>query len=123
MQLPAVCSNYPITDSLKPLLKQLHFLPIIDRIKYKLSSITHKVIYHNSFDCLVPILSRPPTTRNTITIIKYILHNTPHLNNTTQPILVLSPCPPITIRTPYLPTFVPYYLLAPSNVTLKPTTF
>ena len=36
------------TDSIKPLLKQFHWLPIIYRIKYKLSLITHKVIHHNS---------------------------------------------------------------------------
>ena len=46
------------TDSIKPLLKQLHWLPIIYRIKYKLSLITHKVIHHNSLGYLVPFLSR-----------------------------------------------------------------
>ena len=105
------------------LLKQIHCLPIIYRIKYKLSSITHKVIYHNSFDYLVPILFRTPTIKNTITKSSNTFSMTPPISITpTQPILVLSPCPHITIRTHYLPTFVPYYLLAPSNVTLKTTT-
>ena len=47
------------SDSLKPLLKQLNWLPIIYRIKYKLSLITHKIIHHNSPDYVPDYNSSP----------------------------------------------------------------
>ena len=37
-------------DSITPLLKQLHMLPVLYRIEYKLSLTIHKVIHHNSPD-------------------------------------------------------------------------
>ena len=40
--------RYP--DSITPLLKQLHWLPVPYRIKYKLSLTIHKAIHHNSPD-------------------------------------------------------------------------
>ena len=46
------------TDSIKPLLKHLHWLPIIYRIKYILTLLTYKVMHHNSPDFLVPLISQ-----------------------------------------------------------------
>ena len=110
------------TDSLKPLLKQLHWLPIIYYIKYKISLITHKVIHHNSPDYLVSLTSHPPTTNNTITrssntFLTSFISITP-----TPPVLVISHCQSHTIGTHYLPPFALSHVLATSNlVTLKPT--
>ena len=46
-------------DSITPLLKQQHWLPVPHRIKYKLSLTIHKAIHQNSPDYL------PPTSTNT----------------------------------------------------------
>ena len=111
-------------DSIKLLLKHIQCLPIIYRIKYKLSLITHKGIHQNSLYYLVPLISHPPTTINTITISsnKFLL-DTPISITPTQLILVLSHCQPHAIGTHYLPPFVLSHILSPSNVTLKHTTF
>ena len=42
------------SDSITPLLKQLYWLPVSYRIKYKLSLTIHKYIHHNSPDTLPP---------------------------------------------------------------------
>ena len=102
------------TDSIKPLLKQLHWLPIIGyRIKYKLSLPTHKVIHHNSPDYLVPLIYRPTTSNNKI--VKHIPPCHPHLNNTNS-VLMLSPCQPRIIGTQQMPPLVLSHLLASSNI-------
>ena len=41
-------------DSITPLLKQLHWLPVPYRIQYKLSLTIHKAIHHNSLTTLPP---------------------------------------------------------------------
>ena len=41
------------SDSITPLLKQLHWLPVPYRIQYKLSLTIHKAIHHNSSDYLL----------------------------------------------------------------------
>ena len=70
------------SDSIAPLLKQLHRLPVSNRIKYKLSLEIHKAIHHNSPDNLAPLLhlhtlTTPIHTRSSNTFIL----TTPHLNN------------------------------------------
>ena len=123
-------SSYPMCVSIphilhrptKPLLKQLHWLPILHRTKYNLSLFTHKVIYHNSHDYIFILLSRQLTTNNTITrLSNTFLLDTPILIPT-QPVLVISLFT-LTTGTHYLPPFVPSHLLAPSNFNSKPNTF
>ena len=66
-------------DSITPLLKQLHWLPVPYRIKYKLSLTIHKVIHHNSPDYLASLLHlhTPITTfqtRSSNTFLLTTLH-------------------------------------------------
>ena len=67
-------------DSIIPLLKQLHWLPVPYRIKYKLSLTIHKAIHHNSPDYLASIihLQTPITTLQTRSSNTFIL-TTPYL--------------------------------------------
>ena len=44
------------SDSITPLLKQLQWLPVPYRIKYKISLTIHKAIHHNSHDYLASLL-------------------------------------------------------------------
>ena len=101
----------------------LHWL-LIYRIKYKLSLITHKVIHYNSPVYLVPLISHPPTTNNTITrSSNTFLLDTSHLINTNSTYSRASHFQPHIIGTSYLTPLVLYHLLSPSNDTLKPVTF
>ena len=70
-------TNY--NDSITPLLKQLHCLPVPYRIKHKLSLTIHKAIHHNSPDYLVSLihLHTPITTLQTRSSNTFIL-TTPH---------------------------------------------
>ena len=68
-------------DSITPLLKQLHWLPVPYRIQYKLSLTIHKAIHHNSPDYLASLLHLhtpiiPLQTRSSNTFIL----TTPHLH-------------------------------------------
>ena len=62
-------------DSITPLLKQLHWLPVPYRIKYKLSLTIHKAIHHNSPDYLASLLhlQTPITTLQTRSSNTFIL--------------------------------------------------
>ena len=69
------------SDSITPLLKQLHWLPVSYRIQYKLSLTIHKSIHQNSPDYLAPLLHlhthiTPLQTRSSNTFIL----TTPHLH-------------------------------------------
>ena len=68
-------------DSITPLLKQLHWLPVPYRIKYKLSLTIHKAIYHNSPDYLASLLHlhTPITPLHTCSSNTFII-TTPHLH-------------------------------------------
>ena len=68
-------------DSITPLLKQLHWLPVPYRIKYKLSLTIHKAIHHNSPDYLASLLHlhTPITPLQTRSSNTFIL-TTPHLH-------------------------------------------
>ena len=70
------------SDSITPLLKQLHWLPVLYRIQYKLSLTIHKAIHHNSPDYLASLLLlyMPTTTLHTRSSNTFILA-TPHLYN------------------------------------------
>ena len=70
------------SDSITPLLKQLHWLPVLYRIQYKLSLTIHKAIHHNSPDYLASLLHlyMPTTTLHTRSSNTFILA-TPHLYN------------------------------------------
>ena len=82
------------------------------------------VIHLNSPAYLVPLLTSPPTTNNTITrSSNTLLLNTPILITPTQPVLVFSPCMLHAIGTNYPSPFVSSRILTPSNVTLKTTIF
>ena len=85
---------------LKPHLKQLRLLPIIDRIKCKFNLNHPQGIHRNSSDCIVLLLCRPPTTNYPITrtSITFLLETT------ISPIhvLVCLQCPPLTTGTIYL---------------------
>ena len=95
------------TDSIKPLLKYINWLPIIYRIKYKLYLITHKVNHHNSPDYIVTLISCPPTTNNTITRSSNMsLLDTPISITPTQHVLGFSHCHPHTME---LITCLPSY--------------
>ena len=69
----------PSPDYITPLLKQLHWLPVPYRIKYKLSLTIHKVIHHNSHNYLASLLNlhTPITTLQTRSYNTFIL-TTPH---------------------------------------------
>ena len=62
-------------DSINPLLKQVHWLPVPYRIKYKLSLTIHKAIHHNSPDYLASLLHlhTPITTLQTRSSNTFIL--------------------------------------------------
>ena len=66
------------SDSITPLIKQLHWLPVPYRIQYKLS---HKAIHHNSPDYLASLLHlhTPITPLQTRSSNTFIL-TTPHLH-------------------------------------------
>ena len=69
------------SDSITHILKQLHWLPVPYRIKYKLFMIIHKAIHHNSPDYLASLLHLhtpiiPLQTRSSNTFIL----TTPHLH-------------------------------------------
>ena len=66
-------------DSITPLLKQLHWLPVPYRINYKLSLTIHKAIHHNYLDYLASFLHlhTPITTLQTRSSNTFI-HTTPH---------------------------------------------
>ena len=70
------------SDSITPLLKQLHWLPVLYRIQYKLSLTIHKAIHHNSPDYLASLLHlyMPTTKLHTRSSNTFILA-TPHLYN------------------------------------------
>ena len=44
--LVRVVCNAPFRSSSQPLLKSLHWLPIIERVEYKLAAMTYKVLLH-----------------------------------------------------------------------------
>ena len=69
------------SDSITPLLKQLHWLPIPYCIKYKISLTIHKAIHHNSPDYLASLLHLhiPITPLQTRSSNTFIL-TTPHLH-------------------------------------------
>ena len=67
------------SNSITPLLKQLHWLPVPYRIKYKLSLTIHKAIHHNSPDYLASLLHlhtpiTPLQTRSSNTFILTTTH-------------------------------------------------
>ena len=67
------------SDSITPLLKQLHWLPVPYRIKYNLSLTIHKAIHNNSNDYLASLLHlhtpiTPLQTRSSDTFILTIPH-------------------------------------------------
>ena len=68
-------------DSITPLLKQLHWLPVPYHITYKLSLTIHKAIHHNSPDYLASLLNlhTPITPLQTRSSNTFIL-TTPHLH-------------------------------------------
>ena len=63
--------------SITPILKQLHWLPVSYRIKYKLPLTIHKAIHQTSPDYLASLLHIPTTpihTRSSNTFLLTILH-------------------------------------------------
>ena len=111
--------HYP--DYITPLLKQLHWLPIPYRIKYKLSLTIHKAIHHNSPDYLASLhrarekflfSSMPPSY-----IYKYQLQHSipvpptplsltlPIYTNSILQIYAPLPSLPLTTGTPYPNTY------------------
>ena len=91
-------------DSITPLLKQLHWLSVPYRIKYKLSLTIHKAIHHNSPDYLASLLHLQTliTTLQTRSSNTSIL-TTPHLYK----LQIYAPLPslPLTTGTPYPNTY------------------
>ena len=69
------------SECIKPLLKQLHWLPVPYGIKYKLSLTIHKDIHHNSPDYIASLLHlhTPITPLQTRSSNTFIL-TTPHLH-------------------------------------------
>ena len=69
------------SNSITPLLTQLHWLPVPCRIKYKLSLTIHKAIHHNSPDYLASLLHlhTPITTLQTRSS-NTVIPTTPHLH-------------------------------------------
>ena len=68
-------------DSITPILKQLHWLPLPYRIKYKLYLTIHKTIHHNSPDYLASLLHlHTPITQLQIRSSNTFILTTPHLH-------------------------------------------
>ena len=89
------------SDSITPLLKQLHWLPVSYRIKYTLSLTIHNAIHHNSPDYLGSLLHlHTPTTLIHNRSSNTFLLTTPHLHN-----LHFSHILSFISRTPYPTTF------------------
>ena len=107
------------SDSITPLLKQLHWLPVPYRIKYKLSLTIQKTIHHNSpelphsYICTHPSLhSRPvPPTPISLPLTIY--------TNSTLPIYAPLPSLPLTTGTPYPITYEQTHQLTLLNATLR----
>ena len=94
------------SDSITPLLKQLHWLPVSYRIKYKLSLTIHKAIHHNSPEYLSSLLHlhtliTPIHIRSSNTFIL----TTPHLHN-----LHSSHIRSFSLSAPYHWNSLPYHL-------------
>ena len=86
------------SDSITPLLKQLHWLPVYFLIKYKLSLVIHKCIHHNSPDYLASLLHlhTPTTPIHTRSSDPFSLLHTTYTTST----------PPIYAHLPYLPLII-----------------
>ena len=108
------------SDSITPLLKQLHWLPVPYRIQYKLSLTIHKAIHHNSPDYLASLLHlhTPITPLQTRSSNTFIL-TTPHLQNSTLPIYDPLPSLPLTTGSPCPITYEQTHQLPPLNATLR----
>ena len=98
-------------NSITPLLKQLHWLPVPYRIQYKLSLTIHKAIHHNPPDYLASLLhlQTPITTLQTRSSNTFII-TTPHLyklhsSNIRSLMRENLPSLPLTTRTPYPNTY------------------
>ena len=90
------------SDSVTLLLKQLHWLQVSYRIKYKLSLTIHNAIHHNSPDYLASrIHLYTPTTPIHTQFSNTFLLTTPNLHKPTTPIYALLPYIPLIIGTPY----------------------
>ena len=107
------------SDSITPLLIQLHWLPVPYLIKYKLSLTIHKAIHHNSPDYLAPsyfythpsLHSRPvPPTPLSLPL--------PIYTNSTLPIYDPLPSLPLTTGTPCPITYEQTHQLPPLKATL-----
>ena len=108
------------SDSITPLLKKLHWLPVSYRIKYKLSLTTHNAIHHNSPDYLASLLHlhtsiTPLQTRSSNTFIL----TTPIYTNSTLPIYDPFPSLPLTTGTSCLINYKQTNKLPPLNATLR----
>ena len=107
------------SDSISPLLKQLHWLPVPYRIKYKLSLTIHKAIYHNSPDYFASLLHlhtpiTPLQTRSSNTPLPL-----PIYTNSILPIYDPLPSLPLTTGTHCPITYEQTHQLPPLNVTLR----
>ena len=108
------------SDSITPLLKQLHWLPVPYRIhvkfvlQYKLSLTIHKAIHHNSPDYLASLLHlhTPITPLQTRSSNTFIL-TTPHYTNSTLPIYDPLPSLLLTTGTPCPITYEQTHQLPP----------
>ena len=108
------------SDSITPLLKQLHWLPVPYRIKYNLSLTIHKAIHNNSNDYLASLLhlhtpTTPLQTRSSDTFILTIPHLQKRYSSNIRS-FVLSP---LTTGTPYPITYEQTHQLPPLNATLR----
>ena len=94
------------SDSIIPLLKQIHWIPVSYRITYKLSLTIHKAIHHNYPDYLASLLHlhTPTTPIHTRSSNTFIL-TTPHLHNLL----------PYTLICPICPLSLELHTLPPSN--------
>ena len=94
------------SDSITPLLKQLQWLPVSYRIKYKLSLIIHKAIHHNS-----------PTT-----LPPFAIYTHPLLQSTPDPQTAFSLLhPTYTTSTPTIYAICPICHLSMEFPTLPPS--
>ena len=69
------------SDSIKPILKQLHWLPVSYRIKYKLSLISHKTYIKIPRLPCFPSLSTHTHFFNPQAILKHLYLYSPHLHS------------------------------------------
>ena len=102
--LAKVVCNAPYRSPPQPLLKSLHWLPVIEHVEYKLAAMTYKVLLHHEPSST----HRPIQTSSNSTVIKLYLGLMFHLSKLLQ----------LLVRSAFLPkpSGIAYHLKSESHL-------